>query len=188
MPVPSREALADLGYQVELISLRIEALEQEAARRMQLLSQLAFTASAGDGGQYEHLVPGQETGRTWRITAVDPDGVTLVSGGEVVGDIPRGLPVPELPRLDMEVFAKLFASALVISLVGFMEAISIAKAITIRTRARLDPNQELIGQGLANLVGSCTQCYPASGSFSRSALNFSAGRAAAYRRSWPGSS
>jgi SulP family sulfate permease len=43
------------------------------------------------------------------------------------------------------------------------------------TRQRIDPNQELIGQGLANIVGSFSQCYPASGSFSRSAVNFSAG-------------
>jgi SulP family sulfate permease len=56
-----------------------------------------------------------------------------------------------------------------------MEAISIAKAIAARTRQRLDPDQELLGQGLANLAGSLTQCFPASGSFSRSAVNYQAG-------------
>ncbi len=62
-----------------------------------------------------------------------------------------------------------------ISLVGFMEAISIAKAMAIKTKDRLDPNQELIGQGIANVVGSLSQSYPVSGSFVRSAVNLNAG-------------
>jgi MFS superfamily sulfate permease-like transporter len=65
--------------------------------------------------------------------------------------------------------------AVIISLLGFMEAISIAKAIAARTGQRLDPNRELIGQGLGNIVGSFCQSYPVSGSFSRSAVNFQAG-------------
>jgi SulP family sulfate permease len=69
----------------------------------------------------------------------------------------------------------LFSTALVISLVGFMEAISIAKAMAAKTRAHIDPNQELIGQGIGNIVGSFSLAYPASGSFSRSAVNLNAG-------------
>jgi SulP family sulfate permease len=69
----------------------------------------------------------------------------------------------------------LLPSAIIISLVGFMEAISIAKAMAAKTKDRIDPNQELIGQGMANIVGSLTQSYPASGSFSRSAVNLNAG-------------
>ena len=69
----------------------------------------------------------------------------------------------------------LISSALVISLVGFMEAISIAKAMAAKTRDRIDPNQDLIGQGIANIAGSFSQAFPASGSFSRSAVNLSAG-------------
>jgi len=56
-----------------------------------------------------------------------------------------------------------------------MEAISIAKAMAAKTGQRLDPNQELIGQGLANIIGSFNQSYPVSGSFSRSAVNLQAG-------------
>jgi len=56
-----------------------------------------------------------------------------------------------------------------------MEAISIAKAIAAKTKDRIDPNQELVGQGLANIVGSFSQAFPASGSFSRSAVNLNAG-------------
>jgi SulP family sulfate permease len=69
----------------------------------------------------------------------------------------------------------LISAAFVISLVGFMEAISIAKALAAKTKQRLDPNQELVGQGLSNIVGSFTQAFPVSGSFSRSAVNFNAG-------------
>jgi sulfate permease, SulP family len=69
----------------------------------------------------------------------------------------------------------LLSAAIVISLVGFMEAISIAKAIAAKTKQKIDPNQELIGQGLANLVGSFSQAFPVSGSFSRSAVNMNAG-------------
>ncbi len=96
-------------------------------------------------------------------------------GGEVVGSIPVGLPVIALPPIDMELLGTLLPSAIIISLVGFMEAISIARAMAARTRDRIDPNQELIGQGLGNIVGSFSQAYPASGSFSRSAVNLNAG-------------
>jgi anti-anti-sigma factor len=65
--------------------------------------------------------------------------------------------------------------AMIISLLGFMEAISIAKAMAARTGQRLDPNQELIGQGLGNIIGSFGQSYAVSGSFSRSAVNLQAG-------------
>jgi len=75
----------------------------------------------------------------------------------------------------MEVLWDMIVSAMVISLIGFMEAISIAKAMAARTKERIDPNQELIGQGLGNIIGSLTQAYPTSGSFSRSAVNINAG-------------
>ncbi|MBF0427405.1 MAG: SulP family inorganic anion transporter [Magnetococcales bacterium] len=96
-------------------------------------------------------------------------------GGKVVGQIPQGLPTLTLPQLDLHLMGSLLSSALIISLVGFMEAISIAKAMAARTRDCIDPNQELIGQGLGNLIGSFTQAYPTSGSFSRSAVNLDAG-------------
>jgi len=65
--------------------------------------------------------------------------------------------------------------AAIIALLGFMEAISIAKAIAAKTGQSLDPNQELIGQGLANILGAFSHSYPISGSFSRSAVNLQAG-------------
>lgn len=96
-------------------------------------------------------------------------------GGAVVGEIPEGMPSLAIPAINLEVLGILFTSAIVISLVGFMEAISIAKAMAAKTKDKVDPNQELIGQGLANILGSFSQAYPTSGSFSRSAVNLNAG-------------
>ncbi len=136
----------------------------------------------GEATFYESdLVPenGLTDGRRWRIKIggrpLDPESMLLIGGGEVVGTIPRGLPSLGLPDLDMKAIPKLLTAAIIISLLGFMEAISIAKAMAAKTGQRLDPNQELIGQGLANLVGAVGQSYPVSGSFSRSAVNLQAG-------------
>jgi SulP family sulfate permease len=71
--------------------------------------------------------------------------------------------------------SQLIAATITIALIGFMEAISIAKAMAAQTRQRLDANQELIGQGLSNIVSGLSSGYPVSGSFSRSAVNISAG-------------
>jgi MFS superfamily sulfate permease-like transporter len=118
-------------------------------------------------------------GRRWRLSVgnrpLEPDGLVLMGGGSVVGQIPRGLPGIELPRVDLGAMSKLFMPAVIISLLGFMEAISIAKAMAAKTGQRVDPNQELIGQGVANIFGSMALSYPTSGSFSRSAVNLQAG-------------
>jgi SulP family sulfate permease len=112
-----------------------------------------------------------------RNTPLRESALTLIGGGAVVGSIPKGLPRIAAPRFDWSIMVELFPMAIIISLLGFMEAISIAKAMANRTGQRLDPNQELIGQGIANIVGSFTQSYPVSGSFSRSAVNIQAGAA-----------
>ncbi|MCA1988349.1 MAG: STAS domain-containing protein [Desulfarculus sp.] len=118
-------------------------------------------------------------GRTWRLkvgnSALKPNALTLMGGGAVVGEVPPGLPSFSIPKLEMGAMLQLFPYAAIISLLGFMEAISIAKAMAAKTGQRLDPNQELIGQGVANILGSFAKSYPASGSFSRSAVNLQAG-------------
>ena len=96
-------------------------------------------------------------------------------GGKVVGSIPEGLPGFAMPTFSYEAVSGLLIGAVIISLVGFMEAISIAKAMAAKTKNRVDPNQELMGQGLGNIAGSFFQAYPSSGSFSRSAVNLNAG-------------
>jgi sulfate permease, SulP family len=96
-------------------------------------------------------------------------------GGKVVGTIPDGLPGFAMPAFNLDALSGLFIGAIIIAMVGFMEAISIAKAMAAKTKDRIDPNQELIGQGLGNICGSFFQSYPSSGSFSRSAVNINAG-------------
>lgn len=118
---------------------------------------------------------------TWRLkvknSPLESTTLKMMGGGAVVGAIPEGLPTLAIPDLSMKSFFKLLPTAIIISLLGFMEAIAIAKAMSAQTGQKLDPNQELIGQGLANIIGSIGQSYSVSGSFSRSAVNLQAGAA-----------
>ena len=128
----------------------------------------------GESGPGIEVEPG-----IWRIKVgnvpLDVDSLNMIGGGAVVGTIPAGLPPVSLPEIDLQIIPKLITAAIIISILGFMEAISIAKAMAARTKQKLDPNQELIGQGLANIVGCMGQSYAVSGSFSRSAVNLQAG-------------
>ena len=95
---------------------------------------------------------------------------------KVVGEIPRTLPPVTMPILgDWVLFRDLFSAALAISLLGLLEASSIARAIASQTRQRLDGNQEFLGQGLSNVSAAFFSAYPGSGSFTRSAVNHRAG-------------
>ncbi|HEX6004270.1 MAG TPA: sulfate permease [Burkholderiales bacterium] len=96
-------------------------------------------------------------------------------GGRVVGDIPPGLPSLAVPGFDWHATIALLPAAFVIALISFMEAMSSCKIIALKTRTPWDENQELIGQGLAKLAAAFSHTIPVSGSFSRSALNLSAG-------------
>ena len=113
----------------------------------------------------------------WRIAdaALENGQLTLHAGGEIVGDIPRGLPSYKPVFWDWDTVSRLFMAALVIAMVGFTEAITIAKHIATQSRQRLNINQELVGQGLAKCVGSFFQSMPVSGGFTRSAINFKSG-------------
>ena len=128
----------------------------------------------------DNLPQGVKTdGRIWRIrlgnSPLKLDKIRMIGGGEVVGMVPSGLPAFTIPTIRLNIIVQLFPYAAIISLLGFMEAISIAKAMAGKTGQRLDPNQELIGQGLANILGAIGKSYPTSGSFSRSAVNLQAG-------------
>lgn len=135
----------------------------------------------GDGTIRAYLrgnLPGNLStpGDAWKLQEIlDEQRLLFTSGGAVVGHVPRGLPSPRLPRVDWETALQLLSAALTIALIGFMEAIAIARNIATRTRQRLDANQELVGQGLSNLVGGLFQSYAVAGSFSRSAVNIGAG-------------
>lgn len=95
--------------------------------------------------------------------------------GEVVGEIPPGLPAFAFPAIEVGKLSRLAAGAITLTFVGFMEAISIAKTIATQTKQRIDVDRELIGQGMASLVGSFFHSYVVSGSFARSAVNFASG-------------
>jgi SulP family sulfate permease len=92
-------------------------------------------------------------------------------GGKVVGVIPQGLPSISIPPLDWNASIALLPASFVIALISFMEAMSSAKVIAIKTRQPWDENKELIGQGLAKVAAAFCHSMPVSGSFSRSALN-----------------
>ena len=97
-------------------------------------------------------------------------------GVSIVKEIPEGLPPFKLPDFSLGQFAKLIPLALTISVVAFMEAFSVAKALESKKRDyKVIPNQELLALGASNIVGSLFQSYPVTGGFSRSAVNFQAG-------------
>ena len=126
--------------------------------------------------QMDKVPAGVKTdGRQWRIKKIEKMEMKIMGGGEVVGKIPAGLPSFRLPAISLDGVLQLMSAALVIALVAFMESISMAKAMAGKAKQRIDPNQELIGQGLANIGGSFFQAYPACGSFTGSAINLQAG-------------
>lgn len=123
------------------------------------------TTAAADNGD----------GYRWRLGGVKNGMMTLSAGGDVVGIIPEGLPSLEVPVVQWNLVWALLPAALVMALIGFMEATSISKAIATTTGERVDTNKELIGQGLANIAGSFFSSFTVSGSFSRSAVAAKAG-------------
>lgn len=96
-------------------------------------------------------------------------------GVAIVGEIPQGLPSLKILPLNLGDFYELLPTILVISLVGYMESIAVAKAIANKHGYKVDPNQELVGLGIANIGGALFQSYPTTGGFSRTAVNDQAG-------------
>lgn len=98
-------------------------------------------------------------------------------GVKVVGAVPQSLPPLTLPPMDMDLIRLLLVPALLISVIGFVESVSVAQTLAARKRQRIDPNQELIGLGAANLGAAFTGGYPVTGGFARSVVNADAGAA-----------
>ena len=96
-------------------------------------------------------------------------------GVKLVGAIPGGLPPLTLPPLDGELALQLLLPAALISLIGFVESVSVAQTLAAKRRQRINPNQELVGLGAANLAAACTGGYPVTGGFARSVVNYDAG-------------
>ncbi|MCB1354488.1 MAG: sulfate permease [Rhodobacteraceae bacterium] len=108
------------------------------------------------------------TGAVWAF-GLDRSGVAIV------GAIPNALPSPTLPPLDLELWAQIAVPALLISIVGYVETISVAQTFAARKRQRIDPDQELIALGFSNVGASVSGGFPVTGGFSRSVVNFDAG-------------
>jgi SulP family sulfate permease len=175
-------AVADLTHKIELLKLDVAGLSAANKQRMNHIRKMHFARAKADEKESATLYPqdavpaGVETdGRSWHIKKIEKGEVKLVGGGDVVGTIPSGLPSFRIPPIGLDAIMQLLSAALIIALVAFMESISMAKALAAKTKQRLDPNQELIGQGLANIGGSFFQSYPACGSFTGSAINLQAG-------------
>lgn len=96
-------------------------------------------------------------------------------GLKIVGEIPAKLPSFELPDFDWQRMRQMANSSLAIAMLGLLEAIAMAKAIASRTRQKLDINQQCLSEGVANVTGSFFQCFPGSGSLTRSIINVQAG-------------
>jgi SulP family sulfate permease len=96
-------------------------------------------------------------------------------GVEIVGAVPAQLPAFRLPELSFDLIRQQAGNAMAIAVLGLLEALAMAKAIAVRTGQKLDMNQQCLSEGAANLTGSLFQCFPGSGSLTRSAVNQQAG-------------
>lgn len=108
------------------------------------------------------------TAAVWALGLAD-------KGVKIVGDVPQSLPPLTLPSFSPELLGQLLLPAFLISIIGFVESISVAQTLAAKKRQRIDPNQELIGLGAANIGASLTGGFPVTGGFSRSVVNYDAG-------------
>ncbi len=97
------------------------------------------------------------------------------AGVKIVGAVPQGLPPLTVPGFSLELWTSLLSSAVLISVIGFVESISVAQTLAAKKRQRIDPDQELIGLGAANIGAAFTSGFPVTGGFSRSVVNYDAG-------------
>lgn len=110
------------------------------------------------------------------ITTLLTWGLNLSEEGvKIVGHVPQSLPPLTLPSFSPDLLGQLLLPAFLISIIGFVESISVAQTLAAKKRQRIDPNQELIGLGAANIGSSLTGGFPVTGGFSRSVVNYDAG-------------
>ena len=96
-------------------------------------------------------------------------------GVAIVGTVPTGLPPLSAPSFSPDLWSQLFLAALLISIIGFVESVSVAQTLAAKRRQRIDPDQELIGLGTSNIASAISGGYPVTGGFARSVVNFDAG-------------
>lgn len=96
-------------------------------------------------------------------------------GVKILGNVPTSLPVIGVPTFSADLWMQLLGSAALISLIGFVESVSVGQTLAAKNRTRIDPNQELIGLGAASFSAGVSSGYPVTGGLARSAVNFDAG-------------
>lgn len=96
-------------------------------------------------------------------------------GVKLVGAVPQGLPPFAMPSTDISLIQQLWVPALLISIIGFVESVSVAQTLAAKRRQRIAPDQELIGLGASNIASAFSGGYPVTGGFARSVVNFDAG-------------
>ncbi len=96
-------------------------------------------------------------------------------GVAIVGEVPQGLPPLTAPSFDLELWGQLAGAAALISIIGFVESVSVAQTLAAKKRQRISPDQELYGLGAANVASAVSGGYPVTGGFARSVVNFDAG-------------
>ena len=96
-------------------------------------------------------------------------------GLRIVGEVPQGLPPLTLPLWNLALWQSLFMPALLISIVGFVESVSVGQTLAAKRRQRIEPNQELVALGACNIGAAFTGGFPVTGGFARSVVNFDAG-------------
>ncbi len=104
-----------------------------------------------------------------RVLSLDEQGVSIV------GEIPQGIPPITVPPFNWELWKALLPAAIVISIIGFVESVSVAQTLAAKRRQSIDPNRELLGLGAANIASAMGGGYPVTGGFARSVVNFDAG-------------
>ncbi|RMA82514.1 SulP family inorganic anion transporter [Umboniibacter marinipuniceus] len=96
-------------------------------------------------------------------------------GVAITGEIPSGLPPLNLTIPSLELVEQLWLPALLISIIGYVESVSVGRTLAAKRREKITPNQELIGLGMANVASSISSGFPVTGGFARSVVNFDAG-------------
>jgi SulP family sulfate permease len=152
-------ALADQTGAVNRFSLGIGAITLLSALLVRRLNR-----------RWPHLLIGMATGS---LVCVLLDG--QAHGVALVGALPGTLPPLAMPDLSAHTIQSLASGAFALALLGLIEAVAIARAIALRSQQQINGNQEFIGQGLANTIGSFFSCFVGSGSFTRSGANYEAG-------------
>lgn len=167
---------ATLSAKAAVLDHELSVLKSENTTRLINIHGIVFTAARDANDELSMFskdsIPAGFAAEkaVWRFDSVEGEKIVLSAGGDVVGVVPEGLPSLKAPTVEWSLIFALLPAALVMALIGFMEATSISKAIASTTGERVDASKELVGQGLANIAGSFFGSFTVSGSFSRSAV------------------